>query len=131
MRLNRQQNKEAPARNGDPGDMWHALARLHAAHPEPVGLIAPVEWPTARLSIAKPEEIVLSARVDLFEGEPVRNLHDVLDTVTHDLAGVAGSASTLSCPTLRWPGGPARCGSGRCQPAMASRSSCTARSRWC
>ncbi|MEU2732544.1 hypothetical protein ABZ650_33015 [Streptomyces griseoviridis] len=86
MRPSKQQNKkEAPARNGDPGDLWHAMARLHAAHPEPVGLSWPFERPAARLSIVKPEDIVLSARVELFEGEPVRSLHDVLDTVTRDL----------------------------------------------
>lgn len=81
MRISKQQNKK----EGDPGDLWHAMARLHAAHPDPVGLGWPFERPAARLSIGKPEDIVLSAWVELFEGEPVRSLHDVIDTVTRDL----------------------------------------------
>jgi hypothetical protein len=62
------------------------MARLHAAHPEPVGIDVPFEPTAARLSIAKAEDIVLSARVELFEDEPVGRLHDVIDTVTRDLA---------------------------------------------
>ncbi|MGW2892315.1 hypothetical protein ACWDDN_44875 [Streptomyces griseoruber] len=62
------------------------MARLHAAHPEPVGIDTPFEPAAARLSIAKAEDIVLSARVELFEDEPVGRLHDMIDTVTRDLA---------------------------------------------
>ncbi|PAZ14917.1 hypothetical protein CLM62_16545 [Streptomyces sp. SA15] len=100
MMPSKEQNKGAPARNGDPGDLWHAMARLHAAHPEPVGLGWPFERPAARLSIVKPEDTVLSARVELFEGEPVRRLHDVLDTVTRDLAGDNGFGEYALVPDV-------------------------------
>ncbi|AVH61815.1 MULTISPECIES: hypothetical protein [Streptomyces] len=100
MRPSKQQNKEAPARNGDPGDLWHAMARLHATHPDPVGLGWPFERPAARLSIVKPEDIVLSARVELFEGEPVRSLRDVLGTVAHDLDKGSGFGEYALVPDV-------------------------------
>ncbi|MFJ6661641.1 hypothetical protein ACIQNG_35625 [Streptomyces sp. NPDC091377] len=78
------------------------MARLHATHPEPVGLSEPFERPSARLSITDPNDILLSARVELFEDEPISRLHDVIESVLRSLAGAAGSASTRSCPTSRW-----------------------------
>ncbi|MEI5527409.1 hypothetical protein WB401_36360 [Streptomyces brasiliscabiei] len=71
MRIGRQQKTDAPPMYGHPGDLRHAMTRLHAAHPEPVGIDTPFEPTAARLSIAKAEDIVLSARVELFEDEPV------------------------------------------------------------
>ncbi|WP_460074137.1 hypothetical protein [Streptomyces sp. YKOK-I1] len=100
MEPSKQQNKEAPARNGDPEDLWHAMARLHAAHPDLVGLGWRFERPVARLSIVKPEDIVLSARVELFEGEPVHSLHDVLDTVTRDLDRGSGFGEYALVPEV-------------------------------
>ncbi|MFJ9634726.1 hypothetical protein ACIRU8_44265 [Streptomyces sp. NPDC101175] len=101
MRLSKQQNRtEASARNGDPGDLWHAMARLRAAHPDPVGVDAPFEPTAARLSIARPQDIVLSARVELFEDEPVGRLHDVLDTVTRDLDKGSGFGEYALVPDV-------------------------------
>lgn len=100
MRLSRQQNTDVPSRYGDPGDLWHAMARLHATHPEPVGLSVPFERPSARLSIADPNDILLSARVELFEDEPVRRLHDVIDTVSRRLAGDGGLGEYALVPDV-------------------------------
>ncbi|MEU4933084.1 hypothetical protein AB0G54_42460 [Streptomyces yokosukanensis] len=100
MRLSRQQYKDVPFRHGDPGDLWHAMARLHAAHPEPVGISVPFERPSARLSIADPNDILLSARVELFEDEPVRRLHDVIETVSRRLAGDGGLGEYALVPDV-------------------------------
>ncbi|MBK3603237.1 hypothetical protein JHN62_17100 [Streptomyces sp. MBT54] len=95
-----QPNTNTPIRYGDPGDLWHAMARLHATHPEPVGLIVPFERPSARLSIVKPEDIVVSARVELFEDEPVSRLHDVIETVSRRLAGDGGLGEYALVPDV-------------------------------
>ncbi|MFG2134944.1 hypothetical protein ACGFNV_45390 [Streptomyces sp. NPDC048751] len=88
MRLSKQQEKEAtPANYGYPGDLWYAMARLHAAHPEPVGHSVPFERPPALLSIAEPDDLVLAARVGLSGKETMGHLHDLIDTVTRGLAG--------------------------------------------
>ena len=101
MRLSRQQNKDVPLiRHGHPGDLWHALACLRAAHPDPVGIDEPFEPTKARLSIARPEDVVLSARVELFEDETVSRLHDVIDTVTRDLAGAKGFGAYALVPDV-------------------------------
>ncbi|MBJ6613855.1 hypothetical protein [Streptomyces sp. I4(2020)] len=100
MRLSRHQNTDAPSGHDTPGDLWHAMARLHAAHFDSVGLIAPFERPSARLSITQPEDIVLSARVELFEDEPMGRLHDVIDTVTRDLAGPKGIGAYALVPDV-------------------------------
>jgi hypothetical protein len=89
-----------PFRHGDAGDLWHAMARLHVAHPEPVGLSVPFERPSARLSIADPNDILLSARVELFEDEPVRRLHDVIDMVSRRLAGDGGLGEYALVPDV-------------------------------
>jgi DnaJ-class molecular chaperone len=96
MRPSGQQKKEAPARNGDPGDLWHAMARLHAAHPEPVGLSVPFERPAARLSIVKPEDIVLSARVELFE--LMIGVREELPLHTGHVADAIGTIGARSAP---------------------------------
>ncbi|MFM9681644.1 hypothetical protein [Streptomyces brasiliscabiei] len=97
---NTQQSTDTLFRYGDPGDLWHAMARLHATHPEPVGLSVPFERPSARLSIADPNDILLSARVELFEDEPVRRLHDVIDTVSRSLAGDGGLGEYALVPDV-------------------------------
>ena len=179
MRLSRQQEKESARANYDgyPGDLWYAMSRLHAAHPEPVGRSVPFERPSALLSFMEPDDIVLAARVGLSGTETMGHLHDLIDTVTRGLSGgsrigesalvpdivlevMAGgrnwrctpatSQASPSCcgtplapsvpaahqgaagaSTARGPGMPARCGSGRGQSTSTSRSSRTARSRWC
>lgn len=101
MRLSRQQNTDAPLiRHGHPGDLWHTMACLRAAHPDPVGIDEPFEPTAARLSIARPEDIVLSARVELFEDETVSRLHDVIDTVTRDLDGAKGFGAYALVPDV-------------------------------
>jgi hypothetical protein len=100
MRISRQQNKDAPTRYAHPGDLWHAMSRLHAAHPEPVGLSVPFERPAARLSIADPNDILLSARVELFEDEPVSRLHDVIETASRRLAGDGGLGEYALVPDV-------------------------------
>ncbi|KUM90261.1 hypothetical protein AQI88_38835 [Streptomyces cellostaticus] len=88
MSLSEQQKKEAtPANYGYPGDLWYAMARLHAAHPEPVGHSVPFERPSALLSITEPDDLVLAARVGLSGTQTMGHLHDLIDTVTRDLAG--------------------------------------------
>ncbi|MDX3134591.1 hypothetical protein PV367_33495 [Streptomyces europaeiscabiei] len=88
MRLSRQQEKEStPANYGYPGDLWYAMSRLHAAHPEPVGHSVPFERLSALLSITEPDDLVLVARVGLSRKETMGHLHDLIDTVTRGLAG--------------------------------------------
>ncbi|WP_225827093.1 hypothetical protein [Streptomyces naphthomycinicus] len=103
MKLSKQQNKDVPLIRHDrdtSGDLWYAMTRLHAGHPDSVGPIPPFERPVARLSIADPNDIVLSARVELFEDEPVGRLHDVIDTVTRDLAGPKGIGEYALVPDV-------------------------------
>ncbi|MFF3505670.1 hypothetical protein [Streptomyces sp. NPDC003247] len=76
------------------------MARLHATHPEPVGLSVPFERPAARLSIADPNDILLSARVELFEDEPISRLHDVIETVSRRLAGDGGLGEYALVPDV-------------------------------
>jgi hypothetical protein len=76
------------------------MVRLDAAHPGPVGLSVPLERPLARLSIADPNGILLSARVELFEDEPVRRLHDVIETVSRRLAGDGGLGEYALVPDV-------------------------------
>ncbi|MET9062831.1 hypothetical protein ABZX99_34040 [Streptomyces antibioticus] len=103
MKFSKQQNKDVPLIRHDrdtSGDLWHAMTRLHGGHPDSVGPIPPFERPVARLSIADPNDIVLSARVELFEDEPMGRLHDVIDTVTRDLAGPKGIGEYALVPDV-------------------------------
>lgn len=45
--------------------MWLALARLHAAHRDPVGRLVPFERPEALLSLTKQDDLLFTARVEL------------------------------------------------------------------
>ncbi|WP_329391549.1 hypothetical protein OG625_39905 (plasmid) [Streptomyces sp. NBC_01351] len=92
MRRNKQEN---PAELGqsDPGDMWHALARLHASHPEPVGRLVPFERPAALLSLTEPDDLLFTARVELSGAETMGHLQDLIRTVTHGITTQLGYAS--------------------------------------
>ncbi|MCX5016642.1 hypothetical protein OG765_37610 [Streptomyces sp. NBC_00555] len=89
MRRNKQDN---PAELGqsDPGDMWHALARLHASHPDPVGRLVPFERPAALLSLTEPDDFLFTARVELSGAERMGHLHDLIRTVTHGITTELG-----------------------------------------
>ncbi|MFC8765874.1 hypothetical protein ACFUAG_34890 [Streptomyces sp. NPDC057193] len=88
MRRNRQKN--AAAQRSDPGDMWLALARLHASHPDPVGRLVPFERADALLSLTEPDDILLTARVELSGAETMGHLHDLINTVTRSLTTEPG-----------------------------------------
>lgn len=91
MRRNKQ---ESPAEFGqrDAGDMWLALARLHASHRDPVGRLVPFERPEALLSLTKPDELLFTARVELSGMETMGHLHDLIRTVTHGVTTELGYA---------------------------------------
>jgi hypothetical protein len=46
-----------------PGDMWHALARLHGTHPQPVGRVGPLARPSVLLFFSAAQDVALTARV--------------------------------------------------------------------
>ncbi|MFD6464671.1 hypothetical protein [Streptomyces goshikiensis] len=82
----------------DAGDMWLALARLHAAHRDPVGRIVPFERPKALLALTEPDDVMFTARVELSEMESMVHLHDLIRAVTHGVTselGYAGPGVTL------------------------------------
>ncbi|EMF56515.1 MULTISPECIES: hypothetical protein [Streptomyces] len=102
MRLNRQQEKESTRENHDgyPGDLWYAMSRLHAAHPEPVGRSVPFERPSALLSFMEPDDIVLAARVGLSGTETLGRLHDLINTVTRGLSGDSRIGESALVPDI-------------------------------
>ncbi|MFJ3838931.1 hypothetical protein ACWGHM_29785 [Streptomyces sp. NPDC054904] len=59
------------------------LARLHAAHRDPVGRLVPFERPEALLSLTKPDGLLFTARVELSGMETMSHLHELIRTVTH------------------------------------------------
>lgn len=118
MRLSKQQKKEAtPANHGYPGDLWYAMARLHAAHPEPVGHRVRFERPSALLSITEPDDLVLAARVGLSGKEPMGHLHDLSN------GEPTSSRSSLDPRTAAPPGSRLHHSTGRLRPYTWQRSS--------
>ncbi|MGW1281362.1 hypothetical protein ACWD4V_30985 [Streptomyces tsukubensis] len=96
MRRNKQNN--AGPGWCDAGDMWLALARLQAAHRDPVGRIVPFERPQALLALARPDDVFFTARVELSGTETMGHLHDLIRTVTHGVTaelGYAGPGAAL------------------------------------
>ncbi|MFZ3492331.1 hypothetical protein ACODT5_03660 [Streptomyces sp. 5.8] len=91
MRRNKQENPAALGQS-DAGDMWLALARLHAAHRDPVGRLVPFERPEALLSLTEPDDLLLTARVELSGLETMGHLHDLIRTVTHGITSELGYA---------------------------------------
>ncbi|MDJ0385268.1 hypothetical protein [Streptomyces sp. G-G2] len=91
MRRNKQENPAGLGQN-DPGDMWLALARLYAAHPDPVGRLVPFERPEALLSLTEPDDILFTARVELSGAETTGHLHDLIRTVTRSVTTELGYA---------------------------------------
>ncbi|MFF3775775.1 hypothetical protein [Streptomyces sp. NPDC002232] len=91
MRRNKQ---EIPAVLGqsDAGDMWLALARLHAAHRDPVGRLVPFERPDALLALTEPDDVRFTARVELSGTEMMGHLHDLIRTVPHGVTAELGYA---------------------------------------
>lgn len=79
------------------------LARLHAAHPEPVGSLVLFERPEALLSLIEPDDVFFTARVELSGVETMGHLHELIHTVTRGVTGELGYAG----PRGRF-GGPGR-----------------------
>ncbi|MFD9302127.1 hypothetical protein ACFWCB_05395 [Streptomyces sp. NPDC060048] len=69
MTRNKLQEDMDGLRRSDPDDMWHALTRLHASHPEPVDRFESFERPGVLLSLANPDDVLFRARVELSGGE--------------------------------------------------------------
>ncbi|MET8615878.1 hypothetical protein [Streptomyces misionensis] len=86
MRRSKQENADVQPRFGDMGDLWHALTRLRAAHPEPVGSLIPFESPEALLSVTHPYDMLFTARVEMSGAETMGHVHDLLHTVTRGIA---------------------------------------------
>ncbi|MFF3020757.1 hypothetical protein [Streptomyces sp. NPDC057939] len=86
--------QESPAVLGQShaGDMWLALARLHAAHRDPVGPLVPFERPEALLALTEPDAVLFTARVELSGMETMGHLHDLIRTVTHRVTAELGYA---------------------------------------
>ncbi|GEB60058.1 hypothetical protein [Streptomyces gardneri] len=82
MRRNKQENP-AGLGQSDAGDMWLALARLHAAHRDSVGRLVPFERPEAMLALTQPDDVLFTARVELSGMETMGHLHDLIRTATH------------------------------------------------
>ncbi|MFD5891633.1 hypothetical protein ACFWHQ_37515 [Streptomyces sp. NPDC060334] len=84
--------QESPAVLGqsDAGDMWLALACLHAAHRDPVGRLVPFERSEALLSLTEPDDVLFTARVELSGMETMGHLHDLIRTVTHGVTTELG-----------------------------------------
>ncbi|MGW6974270.1 hypothetical protein [Streptomyces sp. NPDC054952] len=76
----------------DAGDMWLALARLHATHRDPVGSLVPFERPEALLSLTEPDDLLFTARVELSGMGTMGHLHDLIHTVTHGVTTELGHA---------------------------------------
>ncbi|MFD5548696.1 hypothetical protein ACFWJQ_18410 [Streptomyces goshikiensis] len=74
----------------DAGDMWLALARLHAGHRDPVGRLVPFERPEALLSLTEPDDVLFTAWVELSGMETMGHLHDLIRTVTHGVTAELG-----------------------------------------
>ncbi len=91
MKRNKHENP-AGLRQSDAGDMWLALARLHAAHHDPVGRLVPFERPEALLSLTEPDDVLFTARVELHGMETMGHLHDLIRTVTHAVTMELGHA---------------------------------------
>ncbi|MFD3679134.1 hypothetical protein [Streptomyces sp. NPDC058613] len=75
-----------------------ALARLYAAHPDPVGRLVPFERADALLSLTDPHDTYYTARVELSGAETVGQLHDLLHTLTRGVTtelGYAGPGAAL------------------------------------
>ncbi|MFD6469599.1 hypothetical protein [Streptomyces goshikiensis] len=109
----RRHKQESPAVLGqsDAGDMWLALARLHAAHRDPVGRLVSFERPEVLLALTEPDEVLVTARVELSGMETMSHLHDLIRTVTHGVTAELGHAG----PGSHW----------RSWSASATNSSCT------
>ncbi|MET8220774.1 hypothetical protein [Streptomyces hirsutus] len=86
MRRSKQKTADAELGFGDMGDMWHALTRLRAAHPEPVGNLVPFEAPEALLSVTHPYDTLFTARVEMSGAETMGHVHDLIHTVTRGIA---------------------------------------------
>lgn len=91
MRRIKQENT-AGLGQSDAGDMWLALARLHATHRDPVGRLVPFERPEALLSLTQPDDLLFTARVELSGMETMGHLHDLIRTVTHGVTTELGYA---------------------------------------
>ncbi|MFC7795366.1 hypothetical protein [Streptomyces cinereoruber] len=68
-----------------PGELWHALARLHHTHPDPVGRIGPLARPAGLLSFTAATDTILTARVQLTGAETMREVNQTLRAMTGDL----------------------------------------------
>ncbi|MFF3431352.1 hypothetical protein [Streptomyces sp. NPDC002602] len=91
MRRNKQENP-AVLGQSDAGDMWLALAHLHASHHDPVCRLVPFERPEALLSLTNPDDLLFTARVELSGMETMGHLHDLIRTVTHGVTTELGYA---------------------------------------
>ncbi|MFC8174967.1 hypothetical protein [Streptomyces sp. NPDC057325] len=65
--------------------MWHALARLHHTHPDPVGRVGPLARPAGLLSFTAAADTILTARVQLTGAETMHEVNDTLRAMTRDL----------------------------------------------
>ncbi|ATZ22064.1 hypothetical protein SLAV_38720 [Streptomyces lavendulae subsp. lavendulae] len=61
----------------DPDDMWHALTRLHASHPEPPDRILPHLTPDVLLSLTR-SDLLWRVRVELAGGETMADLYNLV-----------------------------------------------------
>lgn len=59
----------------------HALERLHAAHPEPVGSLVPFVRPEVLLSLIESDDAFFTARVELSGVETTGHLRELMRTV--------------------------------------------------
>ncbi|MFG2977773.1 hypothetical protein ACGFYY_32875 [Streptomyces sp. NPDC048331] len=60
-----------------PDDMWHALTRLHASHPEPPDRFLPHLTPEVLLSLTR-SELLWRVRVELAGGETMADLYNLV-----------------------------------------------------
>ncbi|WP_435192116.1 hypothetical protein [Streptomyces sp. bgisy126] len=68
-----------------PGELWHALARLHHTHPDPVGRVGPLARPAGLLSFTAAADTILTARVQLNNAETMHQVNQTLRAMTDDL----------------------------------------------
>ncbi|MGW9453386.1 hypothetical protein [Streptomyces sp. NPDC055632] len=68
-----------------PGELWHALARLHHTHPGPVGRVGQLARPAGLLSFTAAADTILTARVQLTGAETMREVNDTLRAMTGNL----------------------------------------------
>ncbi|WP_420082606.1 hypothetical protein ACN6AT_36940 (plasmid) [Streptomyces sp. JL4002] len=92
----RRHKQESPAVRGqsEAGDMWLALARLHATHRDPVNRLVPFERPEALLALTEPDDVLFTVRVELSGTVTMGHLHDLIRTVTHGVTAELGYAGT-------------------------------------